>query len=59
MKTFNTQQNVGRAKYVVNHHNGVTVHKDGSPFFALNTFSCKKKYNAFIRDLQKDGYTEQ
>ena len=28
MKTFNLMYNVGKAKYVVNYHNGIKKHKD-------------------------------
>jgi hypothetical protein len=33
MKQFNEMQNVGKVKYLVNFHDGVKAHRDGSPFF--------------------------
>lgn len=48
--------NVGRAKYVVNFHDGVKTHRDGSEFFDIAIFSNKKKMNDFIKDLQANGY---
>lgn len=58
MKTFNTQANIGRVRYVVNFHDGVKTHKDGSAFFDTRCFSNKRKQDAFIRALRRAGYTE-
>jgi hypothetical protein len=58
MKVFNTMQNVGTAKYVVNYHDGEKTHKDGSRFFDIAIFSNKKKLNKFIKDLLKSGYKQ-
>jgi|GEM_PF-2122869 len=55
-KSFYTQSNIGRAKYVVNYHNGQKQHKDGSPFFDIAIFSNKRKRDQFIRGLTADGY---
>jgi len=46
------------AKYVVNCHDGEATHRDGSPFFDINIFRNKKKLDAFVKGLQKDGYVE-
>lgn len=59
MKRFYTMNNVGKAKYVVNHHDGEKAHPDGSPFFDISIFTNKRKRNAFIRDLLKGGYQER
>ena len=50
--------NIGRAKYVVNYHDGIKKHNDGSDFFDMAIFKNKKKLNAFINDLYRDGYIE-
>jgi hypothetical protein len=50
---------IGMAKYVVNYHDGVQTHKDGSPFFGIEIFSNKKKLNKFITQLKKEGYVER
>lgn len=55
-KLFNEMSNVGTVKYVVNHHDGVAAHKDGSRFFGIACFSNKRKKDAFIRQLKRDGY---
>lgn len=59
MKKFNTSSNIGNARYVVNHHDGVKQHDDGSSFFDIAVFSNKVKFNAFIRSLTKSGYEEK
>ena len=56
MKTFYTMMNVGTAKYVVNFHDGIKTHKDGSPFFDIALFKNKKKRDSFIDGLRKRGY---
>ena len=58
MKTFNTMDNIGKVKYVVNFHDGKQKHRDGSNFFDIRTFKNKKKREIFIKDLLKNGYTE-
>lgn len=58
-KTFNEMQNIGKAKYVVNYHDGEKQHKDGSQFFDISIFSNKIKKNKFVKDLIKKGYTQR
>lgn len=59
MKEYYLMYNVGRVKYLVNFHNGVKTHNDGSRFFDIACFKNKKKLNSFVNDLLKDGYTER
>ncbi len=56
MKRYYIQQNIGRAKYVVNFHDGSKCHKDGSPFFDIKIFKSKRKLNEFERELKQQGY---
>jgi len=58
MKTFYRQDNIGKAKYTVNFHDGEQTHRDGSPFFAIAIFHNKKKLNTFTNNLKKNGYKE-
>lgn len=58
MKRYNLDFNIGRSKYVVNFHDGVKTHKDGSPFYDIAIYSNKRKMEAFVRRLQKLGYVE-
>lgn len=56
MKVFNQETNIGKAKYVVNLHDGVKQNKDGSPFFDIKIFKNKKKKDTFIKSLEEQGY---
>ena len=56
MKCYNVQHNIGKAKYVVNFHDGIKEHKDGSEFFDLRIFSNKVKLKSYIASLRAEGY---
>jgi len=58
MKKFNIRNNIGKAKYVVNFHNGVKQHKDGSEFFDVAIFKNRKKLIKFTANLVKNNYLE-
>lgn len=58
-KIYNISYNVGTVKYVVNFHDGIKTHQDGSLFFDIALFSNKKKMNDFIKQLKADGYIEE
>jgi hypothetical protein len=51
--------NVGTAKYVVNHHDGIKKHNDGSDFFDVTIFKNKRKMEKFVAGLKINGYTEK
>ena len=51
--------NVGKAKYVINYHNGIKKHKDDSPFYDINIFKNKKYFNSFIKKLLLEGYKKE
>jgi hypothetical protein len=55
-KYFYEMSNVGRAKYVVNYHDGVKTHKDGSPFCDIEIFKNRRKADGFVRALRQQGY---
>ena len=57
-RVFNTKRNIGKAKYIVNYHNGVSKHKDGSIFFDIAILETKAKFTTFINSLLAKGYTE-
>ena len=59
IKRYYEMANVGTVKYLVNTHDGVDTHKDGSPFYGVATFSNKRKKDAFIRALVRDGYVHR
>ena len=56
MRKYNTMLGVGRAKYVVNFHDGEKKHKDGSEFYDIRIFKNIKDLKAFTNDLRTQGY---
>ena len=58
-KEYNIMYNIGRAKYVVNSHDGIKTHRDGSRFFDAAIFKNKKKLNLYIKSLKENGYAER
>ena len=56
MKTYYTQNNIGKAKYVVNYHDGVETHKDGSPFFGIRIFKNQVDFGKCLLELHDKGY---
>jgi hypothetical protein len=58
-KEYYLQYNIGRAKYVVNFHNGVSTHKDGSAFYDIRIFRNKPAVELFIKELSNKGYKER
>lgn len=59
MKNFYTQSNIGKAKYLVNHHDGSSTHRDGSPFYDVTIFKNKQKRDKHIASLREAGYVEK
>lgn len=59
MKKYNIMFSIGRAKYVVNHHDGMKAHGDGSPFYDMSIFKNKTDLNAFVSQLEGEGYKKQ
>lgn len=53
---YDVMANVGTAKHVVNYHDGVKTHKDGSAFFDLSLPGTRAKRDAFIAELRTKGY---
>lgn len=58
-KTYYIMHNVGRVKYLINFHDGITGHKDGSPFYHVACFNNKKRLAEMVKRLVADGYTEE
>jgi hypothetical protein len=59
IKTFNTQQGIGKAKYVINYHDGIKKHKDGSDFFDIEIYKNKIDFEKGIADLKRQGYIQK
>ena len=58
MKRFNIMTNIGKARYVVNSHDGEKTHPDGSEFFDIEIFRNKKDLAQCVAGLKSDGYVE-
>jgi len=58
MKRFTEMQNIGHAKYVINYHDGVKKHSDGSDFMDVRIFRNKTSKERFVRSLKVAGYKE-
>jgi len=58
-KVYFTMDNLGSAKYSVSFYDGKKTHPDGSDFYGLHLFKNKKKYEAYIKELKSQGYTER
>jgi len=58
-KNYYLSTNIGKCKYVVSYHDGIKTHKDGSPFYDIETSNNKKRIDAFVRYLSKNGYSEK
>ena len=59
MKLYYTMFNVGTVKYLLNFHDGIKTHKDGSVFYDIKCFKNKKKLNDKIKELVSLGYKEK
>jgi hypothetical protein len=56
MKTYNLQHGIGKAKHVINFHDGIKTYPDGSPFFDIALFKNKKEFQSRIKELESNGY---
>ena len=59
MKDYNVRTNIGAARYVVNFHDGVKTHADGSPFYDCHIIGNKRDLARFTRELRRVGYVER
>jgi hypothetical protein len=57
-RRFHLHYNIGRAKYVINYHDGEKTHADGSRFYDMAIYGNKRKQQAKIRELRAAGYIE-
>lgn len=55
-KRYYIQNDIGKVKYVINFHDGVKKHKDGSDFYDIMTFKNKKDLENFEQSLLKKNY---
>lgn len=55
-KNYYLMNNIGKSKYTVNFYDGEKTHRDGSAFYDIAIFSNKRRRDAFVRNLIKQGY---
>jgi hypothetical protein len=55
-KEYYLMENIGKAKYVVNFHDGKKTHPDGSPFYDIRIFRNRPDAEAFMNGLAGKGY---
>lgn len=58
-KIYYITHNIGRAKYIVNFHDGVKTHRDGSPFYDIRICKTRRELVEFIQQLEEDHYHER
>lgn len=56
-RVYYIQNGIGKAKYVINYHDGIQKHKDGSNFYDIRIFHNKKDLAKFELGLHKEGYS--
>lgn len=59
IRYYYEQQNIGRAKYVINHYDGVKKNRDGSQALDCAIFGSKLKRDLFTKELRAKGYAEK
>ena len=59
MKTFYTQYNIGKAKYIVCFADGIKKHLDGSLFFDIAIFKNAHLFKSFTQKLIENGYNQK
>ena len=58
-KAYYVMCNVGKARYLLNYHDGHSTHADGSPFWGAACISNKRELARRIQELHKQGYVER
>lgn len=58
-KNYYLMMNIGKCKYVVNYHDGIKFHKDGSPFYDISIFKNWKDTKSFMGILSAKGFVKR
>jgi hypothetical protein len=58
-KAFRINPQIGKAKYSISAHNGVSKHKDGSDFWDILIFKNKADLEKGIKDYKSKGFVEE
>ena len=55
-KFFRVNPTIGKVKYSISSHDGIKKHNDGSEFWDIETFKCKKDLKRGIETYVKNNY---
>ena len=58
-KRYNIMHGIGKAKYVINYHDGIKKHEDGSDFYDIKICKSMKEVAKFTCSLDSKGYKEE
>ncbi len=53
---YNISERIGKSRYVVNFHDRIKTHSDGSEFWDIAIFRNKLAMGHFVAGLEKAGY---
>lgn len=59
MKDYYVRSGIGKARHVVNFHDGEKTHADGSKFYDIRILNNQRERDAFITELRRAGYEER
>ena len=59
MKKYMVNPQIGKVKHSISWYDGIQKHKDGSDFYAINTFKNKKNLAIFEKSLINQGFTNK
>ena len=59
MRKFYIMNNIGSTKYIINYHDGIKKHKDGSPFYDILCFKNKTSLKNAVRAFKFHGAQEE
>jgi len=57
-KRYKICPQIGKVKYSISFHDGISKHNDGSDFFDVRIFKRKKELLEKEKELKNDGYVE-
>lgn len=56
MKIYSVQNNIGKARHIVNFYDGIKTHADGSRFFNMRIFTNKRASDKFVNQLKEEDF---
>ena len=59
MKTYRYMFTCGKARHILNWHDGSTKNGDGSPFYSMKICGNKRELAKMLKVLEGQGYIEE